>query len=171
MTDYHRFRILTDVPSEDPTLGFRETSEGLASLISSSEARLAMAIFGPWGSGKTTLMEAIKRQLQHDPQVICVDFSAWRYEREEHLIIPLLDTIREALVDWSRPSAARKNRLRCLPPGPRSSPACARLWGAKTTATMPSRPSPGGFRTPSCPSPFTMPVSAPWPKPSGALRN
>lgn len=107
MTDYHRFRILTDVPSQDPTLGFRETSEGLASLISSSEARFAMAIFGPWGSGKTTLMEAIKRQLQDDPQVICVDFSAWRYEREEHLIIPLLDTIREALVDWSRQLEAR----------------------------------------------------------------
>jgi len=107
MTDYHSFRILTDVPSEAPTLGFGETSRGLASLISSSEARFAMAIFGPWGSGKTTLMEAIKRQLQDDSQVICVDFSAWRYEREEHLIIPLLDTIREALVDWSRQLEAR----------------------------------------------------------------
>jgi hypothetical protein len=31
-------------------------------------------------------------------KVISVDFSAWRYEKEEHLIIPLLDTIREALV-------------------------------------------------------------------------
>jgi hypothetical protein len=26
-----------------------------------------------------------------------LEFNAWRYEKEEHLIVPLLDTLREAL--------------------------------------------------------------------------
>ena len=34
-------------------------------------------------------------------KAIPVQFSAWRYEREPHLIVPLLDTIREALLRWS----------------------------------------------------------------------
>jgi hypothetical protein len=29
---------------------------------------------------------------------IVVQFNAWRYEREPHLIVPLLDTIRAGLV-------------------------------------------------------------------------
>lgn len=37
-----------------------------------------------------------------------VPFSAWRYEKEEHLILPLLDAGREALVRWVR-SAANPN--------------------------------------------------------------
>jgi hypothetical protein len=37
-----------------------------------------------------------------DPtKTIAVEFSAWRYEKEQHLIVPLLDTIRERLVKWS----------------------------------------------------------------------
>lgn len=111
MSVYDNFRILTDVPSEYPQLGFDKTSQGLSSLISNSAPQFAIAIFGPWGSGKTTLMEAIKRSLLENEkgQTICVDFSAWRYEREEHLIIPLLDSIREALVFWSKKVA--KNNI------------------------------------------------------------
>ena len=31
--------------------------------------------------------------------ILTVDFNAWRFEREPQLLVPLLDTIREALVD------------------------------------------------------------------------
>ena len=41
-----------------------------------------------------------------------VSFTAWRYEKEEHLIVPLLDTIREALVEWAEkhPDEGRQAR-------------------------------------------------------------
>ncbi|MEN8180095.1 MAG: P-loop NTPase fold protein [Pseudomonadota bacterium] len=99
MNDFKNFRILIDLPAQSPALGFKETAEGLASIIRNSEPQFAIAIYGPWGSGKTTLMHRIKKAL--GPRAIAVDFSAWRYEREEHLIVPLLDTLRSALVDWS----------------------------------------------------------------------
>ncbi|MEX0732013.1 MAG: P-loop NTPase fold protein [Aquisalimonadaceae bacterium] len=99
MTDYEKFRILVDMPAGKPGLGFDRTAVGLASLIRRSEPQFAIAIYGPWGSGKTTLMNAIRARVV-GTRAIAVDFSAWRYEKEEHLIVPLLDTIRAALLDW-----------------------------------------------------------------------
>jgi hypothetical protein len=90
-------KLLLDLPSSQPALGFPATAQALAAIINQSAPQFAVGIFGGWGSGKSTLMEAIEREL--DPkQCLAVRFSAWRYEKEEHLIVPLLDTVREALV-------------------------------------------------------------------------
>src|SRR5215471_9682629 len=92
-------RILIDSPSEAPSLGFQPTAAALAQIIRDSPPRFAVGIFGDWGSGKTTLMNEIQRKL--GTAVVCVEFNAWRYEREPQLLIPLLDTVRGALVEWA----------------------------------------------------------------------
>jgi tetratricopeptide (TPR) repeat protein len=93
-------RLLLDVPAAQPVLGFEQISRALAETVMQSDPRFAIGIFGGWGSGKTTLMQAIKRKL--DPrEVVSVPFVAWRYEKEKHLIVPLLDVIREALLAWA----------------------------------------------------------------------
>ena len=94
-------KILLDTPSETPALGFGETAKALAQLIIRSEPRFAIGIFGNWGSGKTTLMEAMKRRLLRNKSVVAVEFNAWRFEREPQLLVPLLDTVRAAIVRWS----------------------------------------------------------------------
>lgn len=88
------------MPSEAPVLGFDRISEAMSGIITSSDPRFAIGIFGGWGSGKTTLMSALARRVE-DEGAIVVPFNAWRYEREAHLIVPLLDTLRERLVAWS----------------------------------------------------------------------
>jgi hypothetical protein len=92
--------LLLDVPSSRPALGFPRIANALRDLIIGTEPRFVVGLFGGWGSGKTTLMQAIDDELRARG-VICVRFSAWRYEKEEHLIVPLLDAIREALVMWA----------------------------------------------------------------------
>jgi hypothetical protein len=92
-------KILIDSPSETPSLGFQPTAAALAQIIRDSPPRFAVGIFGDWGSGKTTLMNEIRRKL--GTAVVCVEFNAWRYEREPQLLIPLLDTVRGALVEWA----------------------------------------------------------------------
>jgi hypothetical protein len=94
------YKILLDVPAKNPELGFPQSATALASIASGSEPRFAIGIFGGWGSGKTTLMRAIEERLDKGIAVP-VQFTAWRYEKEEHLIVPLLDTVREALVAWA----------------------------------------------------------------------
>jgi KAP-like P-loop domain-containing protein len=100
-SEYSKFRILVDDPAEDPALGFPEYADAFAEIVADSPPRFAVGIFGSWGSGKTTLMRAIWKRVADREDVIPVWFNAWRYEREEHLIIPLLDVLREALVEWA----------------------------------------------------------------------
>ncbi len=122
MLDYNEFQILVDVPTQNPELNFKGIATGLASVILNSKPQFAMAIYGEWGSGKTTLMNAIRNHLDENSVddakqkkartgIVAVDFSAWRYEKEEHLIVPLLDTIREALVmkamEWEAEAKAK----------------------------------------------------------------
>jgi len=95
-----RSRMLLDAPAPNPALGFGPIAEAFASIIEASEPRFAIGIFGDWGSGKTTLMETIESKLDRDT-AIPVRFNAWRYEREPELLVPLLDTIRQSLVNWA----------------------------------------------------------------------
>jgi len=96
-------KILLDTPSAAPSLGHGGYAAALATIVETSDPRFAVGIFGGWGTGKTTLMQAIERQLGDSS--IPVWFNAWRYEKEEHLIVPLLDTVREALVEWADDSS------------------------------------------------------------------
>jgi KAP family P-loop domain len=92
-------KILIDTPAKQPTPRFKEAAAALAGIIRVSNPRFAVGIFGSWGSGKTTLMEAVQSKLQAEHKILTVNFNAWRFEREPVLLIPLLDEIRAAVVD------------------------------------------------------------------------
>jgi hypothetical protein len=61
-------------------------------------------------------MEAIEARL--DPETtVTVRFNAWRFEREPHILVPLLDAIREGLAGWAADHAkepAQAERARKL---------------------------------------------------------
>ena len=93
-------KILIDSPAKEPALGYKEYGRALADIINQSVPQFAVGIFGGWGSGKTTLMQEVRKGI--DPKdAICVEFSAWRYEKEDHLIVPLLATIKDAIEEWA----------------------------------------------------------------------
>jgi KAP-like P-loop domain-containing protein len=94
---YAGFKVVLDEPAPDPGLGFGEYAAALAEMTLYSQAEFAVGIFGGWGSGKTTFMQAVERRLADDDRVVTVWFNAWRYEKEPHLIIPLLDVLGDAL--------------------------------------------------------------------------
>jgi hypothetical protein len=106
--------ILLDEPPANPALGYGAAADALGRIIQHSEPpRFAVGIFGGWGSGKTTLMDAIKSNIETAPSLVVVEFNAWRYEREPQLLVPLLDTIRAALLGWSEGKEGdAKNRVR-----------------------------------------------------------
>jgi hypothetical protein len=97
MDAYTEFKVLLDHPAQFPGLGFDAYASALAEITTYSRAEFAVGIFGSWGSGKTTLMRAIKEDLDADEAIVTVWFTAWRYEKDPHLIVPLLDVLREAL--------------------------------------------------------------------------
>lgn len=75
------------------------------------EPSLVIGVFGEWGSGKSYLLQQIGQQF--DPKnypppgsgapvsmILPIPFNPWRFEAEEHLIVPLLLTTRIAIRRW-----------------------------------------------------------------------
>jgi len=103
-------KLLLDAPTEKPALGYRRIASAFAEVITQSKPNFAIGIFGGWGSGKTTLMTAIKAALPKD-DFVAVNFNAWRFEREPQLLIPLLDTIRAELVRHAKRNTETASKL------------------------------------------------------------
>ena len=71
---------------------------------SSTEPALVVGVFGEWGAGKSRLLQAVADALQERSKddgehalTVVVPFNAWRYEREEHLLVPLLRVAQQCL--------------------------------------------------------------------------
>ncbi len=89
---------------------------------SSTEPALVIGVFGEWGAGKSRLLQTVgdeldKRSQKNGEQVltVVVPFNAWRFEREEHLLVPLLrvaqQCLRKAIDDSLGTDIKRHERL------------------------------------------------------------
>jgi hypothetical protein len=90
--------IVADIPTPDPGLGFPEYVDALADAIRGGEPpQFTVGLYGAWGSGKSSLLRAMVRSLNaSDSDALPVLFDAWRHERSEHIIVPLLYCISDA---------------------------------------------------------------------------
>ncbi len=84
--------IVADIPTADPGLGFREYVDALAEAVRGGQPpQFTIGLYGAWGSGKSSLLRAMAKSLTAaDSEVLPVVFDAWRHERSEHIVVPLL---------------------------------------------------------------------------------
>ena len=91
-------RLLSDRPLESPRQDVLDL-QGIALSLSrflrneNTQPPLTIAITGEWGSGKSSLMNLLQRDLERwgfRP----VWFNAWHHQKEEHLLPSLLQSIR-----------------------------------------------------------------------------
>ena len=74
---------------------------------------LVIGLFGEWGCGKSHWLKHLQQHFLADcrrarpdrPLSVPVFFNAWRFEAEEHLIIPLLKTTQHTLQSLALPEA------------------------------------------------------------------
>lgn len=108
-------RALSDAPSEVDLLGFSVYAEALADFIRNekTEKPLTIGIDAAWGMGKTTLMQMVRKRLEHragggskERSFTTVWFNAWKYDQEESLwaalALEILAQIRERCNLWQR---------------------------------------------------------------------
>jgi hypothetical protein len=97
-------KLLTDEPlderggSKRDGLGFKTYARVLAEAALGTKGPFTIGVFGEWGTGKTSLMHLIQEQLNGQDDVVTVWFNAWRFEQEEHPIVPLVATIIRGLL-------------------------------------------------------------------------
>ena len=95
-----KLKLITDNPllenkkdTSKDGLNFDKYSEVLSNAILGTSAPFTVGIYGNWGTGKTSLMKLMQEKLQKDKDTTTVWFNAWKFEKEEHPIVPLIATI------------------------------------------------------------------------------
>jgi len=92
--------IVVDIPAPKAGMGFDRYVAGVAAAIQGGNpARYTVGLFGPWGSGKSSLLAGIADTLQvsGSKETIVVRFDAWRYQSSGSLVFALLQTIKRAV--------------------------------------------------------------------------
>ena len=74
----------------------------LSSLLCNTDTAmpLIVGITGRWGSGKSSLMNMVKRDISGAGSP-CVWFNAWHHQRETHLFAALMEAIHNEVGHWS----------------------------------------------------------------------
>jgi len=77
----------SDRETSQDCLGYKSYVEVLANVCTLEDlAPLTLGIFGPWGSGKTSLMQMLMRQIEStagEKKRKTLWFNAWMYEGRE----------------------------------------------------------------------------------------
>ena len=112
-------RIATDLQPDRDLLGFRRYADAFASVIADRDVRLPLAIglFGPWGSGKSSMIAmidtalgdidaraALDEEARFCRGILRVTFNAWHYA-ETNLWASLFVRVMEQMAQHLRESA------------------------------------------------------------------
>jgi predicted KAP-like P-loop ATPase len=91
----------TDRPTRTDQLGFADYRNALVRVIREADTPITLGIFGTWGSGKTSLMQMVRADLEARTAgaspAHTVWFDAWKYDKEDALWRVLLLSALEAL--------------------------------------------------------------------------
>ena len=110
MTD-ERAAYLTDYWTIDDHLRFSDFRPALFNILTQAQTPLTVGVFGPWGSGKTSLLRMLKQDVEkkRSPSLRAVWFTAWKYDRRDALwrafILRVLDALyprQEGDEPWER---------------------------------------------------------------------
>ncbi|MBR6106811.1 MAG: hypothetical protein IKQ39_02265 [Oscillospiraceae bacterium] len=88
-----------DVPGTRDSLGIRSRCKGVSGFLEHCETPMTLSITGGWGTGKTTAMKLIRKQL--DPEEQCsIWFNTWQFavlNPNDRLILDLLQMLADYL--------------------------------------------------------------------------
>jgi len=82
-------RFLSDAPASKDNLGScKKTAESLLSFVLESEGirpPVIIGLFGPWGSGKSTVLNLLEDKAEQSDEVISIQIDAWKKSKESFL--------------------------------------------------------------------------------------
>lgn len=90
----------TDNITDKDFLGFDVHANLIKELVKDDKMLpLTIGLFGDWGSGKSSILEVIKQDLENDDKTACLYFNGWTFEGYDDAKAALLETIVKAFED------------------------------------------------------------------------
>ena len=107
--------------STTPIIGLRKTSffsdfcQVLCDILMNVATPLTVGVFGPWGSGKTSLLRMLQQDIDVKklPRYRTVWFTAWKYGQEEALWRAFILRVVDALYPHESDLQCRSGSLQC----------------------------------------------------------
>ncbi len=98
--------------SKTDGLGFHTYAKVLGDAAAGTTGPFTIGVFGEWGSGKTSLLRLTQKHLEENNNIITIWFNAWRFEQEDHPIVPLVATIVQGLENFKSEDQKLKGQLK-----------------------------------------------------------
>lgn len=103
-----------DDPRNAPdTLSRAPFAEKIADALSNwkKDESLIVALYGPWGSGKTWLLHRITERLEVEGDFTICDFNPWQFESNEQIITEFFNAVLETLPKDGEPDHEKRAKL------------------------------------------------------------
>ncbi|SFP96743.1 KAP family P-loop NTPase fold protein [Pseudomonas borbori] len=90
--------------ADNDTLKNNQYAKGLVEFIKIADAPITIGIQGGWGSGKTSLINMLQRELESTGECICINVNAWQQSlftsgASGHIAISLLESVHSEMLD------------------------------------------------------------------------
>ena len=80
MNEIELLRVLADHPTDLDMLGFGSVSSAVSSIVLDSDEPVAVGLHGPWGSGKSSLLQFVKADLSQHSRVRVIEVNPWEFD-------------------------------------------------------------------------------------------
>lgn len=101
MSNESEYQFLSDDPVGGREAGAAQRLAGdfAGALVEASRRQtrgsMVVAVYGAWGSGKTSMLHCIAHAASEDGAATTMIFEPWRYEQDPDLMAPLLTQLLE----------------------------------------------------------------------------
>lgn len=105
----------TDNTTDKDFLGFDIHANLIKELIKDEKMLpLTIGLFGDWGSGKSSILEVLKKEIEKEPKTACLYFNGWVFEGYDDAKAALLETILKEFEDEKKFGAEIKDDIKKL---------------------------------------------------------
>ena len=105
----------TDNVTDKDFLGFDIHANLIKELIKDEKMLpLTIGLFGDWGSGKSSILEVLKKDLEEEPKTVCLYFNGWTFEGYDDAKAALLETIVQTFEDEKKFGEGLKDNIKKL---------------------------------------------------------
>ena len=101
----------SDNETIEDLLGFRVHAELIKDVVTDPKVLpVTMAVFGDWGSGKTSIMKMLQKDLAKHEDIAVLYFDAWLFEGYDDAKSALISSILKQLTEHKKFPAVLKNQ-------------------------------------------------------------